>query len=215
MNPRIRIFNDIREDISDYLFHFTKGEDAFLTLEQIIAEGAIKDVNKNGYICFTETPIYMLENYFKFIAKQYKVPKILAPYGIGFKRDWLFNQGARPAIYGLSNEKLDLPENLRWRFVPVNPPHQDWLWLREWRINKAQVKFKPEDIIIVTNTEDEQSLFWEVVIDNPYNEPVDDSMVDFKQKYRAIAIEQLPKFNSKNKLEDLLTQQKNDIEDVE
>ena len=40
-------------------------------------------------------------------------------------------------------------------------------------------------------------------------------MVDFKQKYRAIAIEQLPKFNSKNKLEDLLTQQKNDIEDEE
>lgn len=118
-------------------------------------------------------------------------------------------------IYGLSNEKLDLPENLRWRFVSVNPPHQDWLWLREWRINKAQVTFKPEDIIIVTNTEDEQSLFWEVVIDNPYNEPVDDSMVDFKQKYRAIAIEQLPKFNSKNKLEDLLTQQKIDIEDDE
>lgn len=215
MNPRIRIFNDIREDISDYLFHFTKGEDAFLTLEQIIEEGAIKDVNNNGYICFTETPIYMLENYFKFVARQYKVPKILAPYGIGLKRDWLFNQGARPAIYGLSNEKLDLPENLRWRFVSVNPPHQDWLWLREWRINKAQVTFKPEDIIIVTNTEDEQSLFWEVVIDNPYNEPVDDSMVDFKQKYRAIAIEQLPKFNSKNKLEDLLTQQKNDIEDDE
>lgn len=110
---------------------------------------------------------------------------------------------------------MDLPENLRWRFVSVNPPYQDWLWLREWRINKEEIKFKPEDIIIVTNTADEQALFWEVVIDNPYNEPVDDSMVDFKQKYRAIAIEQLPNYNSKNKLEELLSQQINDIEDEE
>ncbi len=66
MNPRIKIFNDIREDISDYLFHFTKGEDALFILDKIINDGAIKDVNNNGYICFTETPIYMLENYFKF-----------------------------------------------------------------------------------------------------------------------------------------------------
>lgn len=215
MNPRIKIFNDIREDISDYLFHFTKGEDALLILDKIINEGAIKDINNNGYICFTETPIYMLENYFKFVAKQYKVPKILAPYGIGLKRDWLFNQGARPVIYGLPNEKKDLPENLRWRFVSVSPPNRDWLWLREWRINTVAVEFKPDDIIIVTNNEDEQALFWEVVVDNPFGEPLDDSMVDFKPQYRSIAIEQLPKFNSKNKLEDLLTQQKNDIEDEE
>lgn len=41
MNPRIKIFNDIREDISDYLFHFTKGEDALIILDKIINEGAI------------------------------------------------------------------------------------------------------------------------------------------------------------------------------
>lgn len=44
MNPRIKIFNDIREDISDYLFHFTKGEDALFILDKIINDGAIKDV---------------------------------------------------------------------------------------------------------------------------------------------------------------------------
>lgn len=213
MNPRIKIFNDIREDISDYLFHFTKGEDALFILDKIINDGAIKDVNNNGYICFTETPIYMLENYFKFVARQYKVPKILAPYGIGLKRDWLFNQGARPVIYGLPNEKMDLPENLRWRFVSVSPPNRDWLWLREWRINTVAVEFKPDDIIIVTNNEDEQALFWEVVVDNPFDEPLDDSKVDFKQQYRTIAIEQLPKFNSKNKLEELLSRQTNFIND--
>lgn len=215
MNRRIKIFNDIREDISDYLFHFTKGEDAFLTLGQIITEGAIKDVNKNGYICFTETPIYMLENYFKFIAKQYKVPKILAPYGIGLKRDWLFNQGARPVIYGLPNEKKDLPENLRWRFVSVSPPNRDWLWLREWRINTVAVEFKPEDIIIVTNIEDEQALFWKIEIDNPYDEPLDESMIEFKKVYRTIAIEQLSELNSKAKIEELISQQTKQIEDEE
>lgn len=213
LNPRIKIFSDIREDISDYLFHFTKGENAFLKLEQIINDRAIKDVKRNGYICFTETPIYMLENYFKYIAKQYKIPKILAPYGIGLKRDSLFSQGARPAIYGLPEEKDDLPESLQWRFVPINPPDKDWLWLREWRVNKAEVKFVNEDIAIVTNTENEQTLFWQTVIDNPYDEPLDDSMIDFKQIYRTIAVEQLPEYNSKNKVEELLYQQTKLIED--
>lgn len=125
----------------------------------------------------------------------------------------MFNQGARPVIYGLPNEKMDLPENLRWRFVSVSPPNRDWLWLREWRINTVAVEFKPDDIIIVTNNEDEQALFWEVVVDNPFDEPLDDSMVDFKQQYRTIAIEQLPKFNSKNKLEELLSRQTNFIND--
>lgn len=45
MNPRIKIFNDIREDISDYLFHFTKGEDALFILDKIINDGAINNTS--------------------------------------------------------------------------------------------------------------------------------------------------------------------------
>jgi hypothetical protein len=213
MRRRIKIFNDIREDISDYLFHFTKGEDAFLTLEQIIADEAIKDVKNNGYICFTETPIYMLERYFKFIAKQYKVAKILAPYGIGIRRDWLFNKGARPVIYGLPEEKSVLPESMQWRFVSVNPPCVDWLWLREWRINIQEIRFRPEDIVIITNTEDEQILFWKIVVDNPYDETLDDSMIDSRQVYRAISIERLPELNTKAKIKEYLSEQAKLIEE--
>jgi hypothetical protein len=213
MNSRIKIFNDIREDISDYLFHFTKGENALFTLEKIIADEAIKDVNNNGYICFTETPIYMFERYFKFIAKQYKVAKILAPYGIGIRRDWLFTKGARPAIYGLPKEKLLLPKSLQWRFVSVNPPRIDWFWLREWRINLQEIRFRPEDIIIITNTEDEQTLFGEIVVDNPFDEPLGDSMIDLKQVYRAISIERLPEFNTKAKFDEYLSEQANLIEE--
>lgn len=215
MNPRIKIFNDIREDISDYLFHFTKGEDAFITLEKIIHDGAIKDINQTGRICFTEAPIHMLEKYFKFVAEKYRVPKILAPYGVGLKRDWLFEMGARPAIYGKLEEKQELPKSLEWRFVPVNPPVTDWLWLREWRINIPEVSFKPEDIIIVTNIEDEQALFWKIEIDNPYDEPLDESMIEFKKVYRTIAIEQLSELNSKAKIEELISQQTKQIEDEE
>lgn len=40
-----------REDISDYLFHFTKGSDAKNTLTSILGDSEIKDV-KRGYICF-------------------------------------------------------------------------------------------------------------------------------------------------------------------
>ena len=43
-----------REDISDYLFHFTKGKNAFETLTAILNDGILKDVNNQGYLCFSE-----------------------------------------------------------------------------------------------------------------------------------------------------------------
>lgn len=46
-----------REDMSDFLFHFIKGPNAFETLSQILRDGAIKDIQNKGYICFTETPL--------------------------------------------------------------------------------------------------------------------------------------------------------------
>lgn len=73
-----------REDLSDYLFHFTRGKKAFETLEKILNDGKLKDVYKRGYLCFTEAPLTTLYNMFQ-IFERYDNP-MYAPYGIGLKK---------------------------------------------------------------------------------------------------------------------------------
>ena len=80
-----------------------------------------------------------------------------APYGIGFKKDYIFASGGRPAIYGEKEEEDLLPEELKWRFVEYNPNHKDFTWLREWRINISKLRFSNNDCIIITK--DESQLF--------------------------------------------------------
>jgi hypothetical protein len=73
-----------REDLSDYLYHFTKNADAFDTLRTILGEGELKDVGKKGVICFTEAPFPMLINMFGIFSKY--VNPLYAPYGIAIKK---------------------------------------------------------------------------------------------------------------------------------
>ena len=89
-NQTLKIIRELREDISEYLFHFTKGKEAFETLQIILDEGKLRSFNEDRYICFTETPITMLSSFFKFVERNYSSPTIIAPYGIGIKKDILF-----------------------------------------------------------------------------------------------------------------------------
>ena len=100
-----------REDLSDYLYHFTKGSAAFDTLIKIIESNAIKDINKRGKICFTEAPLVLLSNMFKIFDK-YTDP-LYAHYGIAIKKDILFELGARPVIYGTDDDELHLSDKIK------------------------------------------------------------------------------------------------------
>ena len=100
-NTLVKIIQS-REDISDYLFHFTKGSNALKILETIISDRKIKDMKNNGYICFTEAPVTMLADMFK-IFMNYDNP-MFAPYGIGLKKSFLYKLGARPVIYSDSSD---------------------------------------------------------------------------------------------------------------
>lgn len=218
MNTSLVKFGELREDMSDYLFHFTKGEDACLTLEKILGERILRDINGNGYICFTEAPIHMLADFFKYICQQYKIPKIIAPYGIGIKKDLLFKKGARPVIYGTPDEKRLLSDELQWRHVDMNLPNYDFSWLREWRLKlkegKIGIRFSPDQVVVVTRTQDEQMLFREIEIDNPDGyEELDESMIEFKQIYRGFSFDEIDKYNTKRKIEDLFLQQLEIIEE--
>ena len=214
-NETLKIIKKLREDISEYLFHFTKGEDAFETLQKILDEGKLRSFNDDRYICFTESPITMLCGFFKYVERTYSTPTIIAPYGIGIKKDILFQKGARPVIYGTREEKKMLPEKLQWRHVNMNLPDYDFSWLREWRIKCNFIKFKPEHVIVITQTKGEQLLLHNVIIDNPDNYPeIDESMVDFQRIYRGVSLEELDNdVKNKHDLAILLENQEEEIEE--
>ena len=48
INQTLLKIRELREDISEYLFHFTKGEDAFETLQKILDEGKLRSFNEDS-----------------------------------------------------------------------------------------------------------------------------------------------------------------------
>lgn len=71
---------------------------------------------------------------FKIFNKYYN--PMYAQYGIAIKKDYLFNLGARPVIYGAKDEVNEIGKSLKWRFEEYIPNVKDFSWLREWRIKR-------------------------------------------------------------------------------
>lgn len=142
----------VRTDLSDYVFHFTKGRKALQTLGQILVDNKIKDMSDKGYICFTEAPLYSLIEMFE-IFNVYVDP-MYAPYAIGIPKEELYKDGGRPVIYGSANEIKLLDPKIHWRFEKYSNNH-DFTWLREWRINKVFYELSDDRHFIITNLDHE------------------------------------------------------------
>jgi len=81
----------------------------------------------------------------------------LSDYGIGVHKKKLFAYGGLPVIYQ-PNEFLDqLMPDMKWRHCEFDLAHDiDFSWQREWRVPGRQLKFTPEDdVIVVVKTEDD------------------------------------------------------------
>lgn len=65
-------------------------------------------------VCFTEMPLYALRHY----AKKRKDFESVNTYGICFKKQELFNAGARPVIYGISSKHKESPNSEKWSYNP-------------------------------------------------------------------------------------------------
>ena len=102
-----------------------------------------------------------------------------------------------------------LDPSIRWRFEEMNLPIPDFSWLREWRINKPNIKFSPKGILVITNTEDEQMTLCHKLIDNTPEDYLenDGAFIDIEREYLGISMERLKDFNSKHDLLDLLMSQ--------
>ena len=155
MNPSANLTKN-RKDLSPYLFHFTKGADAYDRLVNILKQLKLASEARN-YICFTETPITLFKENLAHMNKFCR--PMLSYYGIGFSRDLLINDfGAKSVIYGDETDRINLSRvDMDWRFEELNVQAHDFTWLREWRI-RDEFDFSTisaEDIIIIASTDDE------------------------------------------------------------
>jgi hypothetical protein len=142
-----------REDISNKLVHFTKGDtcdDAFDRLCTIAAEQRL--IGGNGFIkgnyncvCFSETPLSSLKHG---LLNPYAYSRY-SPFGIIFDKEWVFYNGGRHVIYQPDSDFDLLPETHKWRHARYEPTAEepvDFSWEREWRIQTPgvlMVKVRP------------------------------------------------------------------------
>lgn len=150
-----------REDISDKLVHFTKGETfeaAFANLYKIISEGRLIGGDgfvKGGYkcVCFSEAPLAALEHGLLNSSAYSRY----SPFGVMFEKKWIFEKGGRPVIYQPGSEYDALPESHKWRHVRYDPCTEtptDFTWEREWRIQTEELKFSPSNASVVVPDRD-------------------------------------------------------------
>ena len=137
-----------REDISDFLIHFTKGESddvAFNRLRTILAEHRLVGTNTNirgGHtcVCFSEAPLAALE---KGLLNGSAYSRY-SPFGVLFNKSYIYAQGGRPVIYQSYDEYEPLPPSHSWRHVTYDPTAArpvDFTWEREWRIHINEFRF--------------------------------------------------------------------------
>lgn len=152
-------FKKVKPDITPYLFHFTKGENAKETLETILHEERLCSYS-HDFICFTASPLTSLFEFFNTKVSRTGLP-MYQPFGIGFSRNVMYQHfGARNVIY-VSQEELNMiktkcPE-IAWRCEELDVERHDFEYLREWRVKGDEFKFDDFDkneLLIIADTKE-------------------------------------------------------------
>ena len=152
-------FKRVKPDITPYLFHFTKGENAKETLKTILYEERLCS-SSHDFICFTASPLTSLFEFFNTKVSRTGLP-MYQPFGIGFSRNVMYQHfGARNVIYG-SQEELNMikskcPE-IAWRCEELEVECHDFEYLREWRVKGDEFKFDKIDkkeLVIIADAKD-------------------------------------------------------------
>jgi hypothetical protein len=217
MNKTLQEIFNKRADLSDYLFHFTKGFRAKQTLEKILVSKAIKDIKDNGYICFTDSPILMLEDMFQIFDNRHAENPLYARYGIGIKKDVLFDLGARQVTYVPEQEYSTVPFNLQWRHQIHKPNENDFSWLREWRLPEKEFALNPENFYFITRFTWETENFTsppapEDIAISTWSDFDGSEMVSkdwfVTRRYRGISFEQINSFKHKSDIDTFLDSQR-------
>lgn len=204
----------LRPDLTPFLFHFTRGTDPVGNIKAILAQKKLK--SQKGYICFTDSPLSMLGEQFKYM-EQFPMP-MYAQYGVGFRRDRLIRDfGCRPVIYGDANELNMMHQSLHWRYEPLDVFSHDFTWLREWRINGNEFDFSTlnseEFIVIAPDEEHLNEIIQDVDIDVDfdYDHSTKQSFpllrYTIRRKWRGVPLSQASSFKDDNRLEQVVSDQ--------
>lgn len=152
-------FKRVKPDITPYLFHFTKGENAKETLKTILYEERLCS-GSHDFICFTASPLTSLFEFFNTTVSRTELP-MYQPFGIGFSRNVMYQHyGARNVIYG-SQDELDMMKSkcpeIAWRCEELDVERHDFEYLREWRVKGNEFKFDQIDkneLVIIADTKE-------------------------------------------------------------
>ena len=153
-----------RDDLSNKLIHFTKGDSAQAVdnFRSILDSEKLRGGTgfiKGGFkcVCFTESPIGKFSHVLT-DPKLFKFP--YAPLGVMVDKKWLFERGGRPVIYQPEEEYELLSGDVRWRHKTYDPLKDiDFTWEREWRIKIDELSLDPsQTTIIVPNRQYEEVL---------------------------------------------------------
>lgn len=224
MNKTLLKILKSREDISDYLYHFTNGKNAKDTLSQIVKDRCLKDVKNRGVICFTEAPLLSLTSMFK-IFEEYENP-MYAPFGIALKKKVLFDLGARNVIYGLADEIQYLDNSIKWRFEEYEPSRKDFAWLREWRVPLKKIQLTIDNCFVIAKTKRDllkltfnRDDLLDVKLDGCVSDGQfwGDATGILERSFKGISIEDIDELNAMSKLdiEKLIEKQdRNDTEEI-
>lgn len=205
-------FRRVKPDITPYLFHFTKGDNAKTELGQILEEQKLK-TEKKDYICFTSSPLTSLHRFFQTKVNRTNSP-MYAPFGIGFSRNIMYEKyGARNVIYGTENEREKIEKNipeLLWRWENLDIESHDYEWLREWRVKGTEFDFSDFDkneIIIVADTKDSLNKLavnwdWDVEYEHEIRAsyPYVVKATDNKRQWKGFALEDIKNYEDDHKL---------------
>ena len=147
-----------RIDHSDYIIHFTKGatdEEAYTNFKSIVSDGRINCgtgfiIHPNCCICFTEAPLNCLNENDGFKLGYFGRYN---PFGFLFTKKYIANLGGRHVIYSPENERDQIPDELKWRYVKYepneNPRPIDFTWEREWRLNIPSLELNPQHVKLI------------------------------------------------------------------
>jgi hypothetical protein len=145
----------IRDDLSNKLIHFTRGQTRQAAAETFLkileekklrgGDGEIK--GKWKCVCFTEAPISKLA---AILANPVAHGSRYEPYGFMIDKTWLFKKGGRPVIYQSDSEYELLPDSFKYRHVRYEPDNLiDFTWEREWRIHTDAVDLDPKHVTLI------------------------------------------------------------------
>ena len=154
-----------RSDLVARITHLTKGDtddEAFERLWKILLEKTLIASGNEGYIvgdkkavCFQEVPLYAIaENLIFEDALEGK--NRYSHFGLRFNKIRMFKLGARPVIYGKTEElKRMLPKDEYWRIVNQDLGSEnvvDWSHEREWRhVSDYHFEYSDTEILVKDN----------------------------------------------------------------